>query len=143
MSIHAPEGNDHSPTPEEIDDYCHGDFYFHLRDILRQARPFTNKAYFPNRGGLKTVTNRNTANGNIRVIEGNNLREPDENDLIFFSREFLESAGIDWRRLKVRTTQNDYNPEKTGVYRKIDPEVLKRIMEEPALDTKAQEKKAG
>ena len=143
MSIHAPEGNDLSPTPEGDDQYCHGDFYFHLMNMLRKARPFTAQAYFPNKGGMKTITNQNTANGNVRIMEGNNLKEPDENDLMFFSREFLESIGIDWRRLKVRQTQDNYNPEKTGVYRKIDPDVLKRIMGEPPLDNKDHEKKAG
>ncbi|MCL4405704.1 MAG: hypothetical protein M1287_00665 [Firmicutes bacterium] len=143
MSIHGPEENDHSSTPEESDQYCYGDFYYHLKGLLQHARPFRDKAYFPNRGGLKTVTNRNTANGCVRIIEGVSMREPDESDLIYFSKEFLESAGIDWRRLKSRLEEDHYIPEQTGVYPKIDPDVFKRIMNEPPLADPKNEKKTG
>lgn len=142
MSMLGPEKNDNSSSPEDDAPYRYGNFYFHLRDTLRRIPSLTVKAYLPNSGGIKTVTNRNTANGSIRIVEGKNLREPDESELMYFTQDTLEQMGLDFRRLKVRE-DTDFNPDKTGVYRKIDPKTLQRILNEPSAQTPEQKEKVG
>lgn len=140
MSMHDQE---HSSTPEESDQYCFGDYYFHLRAALQHAQKFTVKAYLPNNGGIRTVTNQNTANGSLRIIDGNNLREPDESELMYFTKDTTDLLELDVHRLKDRRKGETYNPEKTGVYRKIDPKVLERVLNESPPAPEKTGKKAG
>jgi hypothetical protein len=144
MSIRSPEGNDHSSTPEGNDQYRYGGHYFHLRDLLMRGQRFTTKAYLPNHGGVFTVTNIGTSNGGARIVLANNrMKEPDESDPIYFDEEFLHMMGIPRGRLKVREIEDEMTVEKSGIYPAIDKDVLERIMKEPPLDQKKEEKKAG
>lgn len=144
MSIHSPEGNDHSSTPEGNDQYRYGGHYFHIRDLLMRGPRFTAKAYLPNHGGVFTVTNIGTSNGGARIVIANNrMKEPDESDPIYFDEEFLRMMGIPRNRLKMRQIENEEILEKSGIYPAIDRKTFERIMNEPPLDQKKEEKKAG
>ncbi len=142
MSMHGLEENDNSSSPEDDAPYRYGDYYFHLRDKLRGIPSLTVKAFLPNSGGIKTITNKNTANGSIRIVEGKNMREPDESEPMYFTQDTLEQLRLDYRRLKARE-DIEFNPEKTGVYRKIDPQTLQRILNEPSAQTPEQKEKVG
>lgn len=105
---------------------------------------FTTKAYLPNLGGIFTVTNIGTSNGGARILLANNrMKEPDESDPIYFDEEFLEHMGIPRNRLKVRQAEDEDALEKSGIYPAIDRKTFERIMNEPPLDRKSGEKKAG
>ncbi|MFO0780518.1 MAG: hypothetical protein U0519_01300 [Candidatus Gracilibacteria bacterium] len=138
MSIHFQKMETGSIAHESSDQYLYGDHYFHLRDFFRQCQRFTTKAYLPSHGGLKTVTNQDTVGGTLRIlIDAKNKKEPDESDSIFFTEDFLRSIGLNHRKLKTRKPEDDYDPETTGVYKKISSEIAERIEKE------SNDKKAG
>ncbi len=132
MPIQKLEGKDHSSTPEGSDLYRYGGFYYFLRTAFMYAPQFTTEAYFPHCGGMKTVTNKNTSNGGLRIVDGKNLREPDDSDLIFFDAEFLSSINLSAKRLKTRTEKDEDEPEVTGIYKIVNQEVRERINKEPS-----------
>ena len=62
---------------------------------------------------------------------------------MYFTKDAADLLGLNVNKLKERGKRETYNSEQTGVYRKIDPNVLERILKEESLTPETKAKKTG